>query len=336
VVIAVIIIITVIANVAIFTQIQYQKDSTSILDLVSNTKSRISEISTLSIDKEKTLLEKEIQDIDYIFNSLKKSKLPSGENIIISENTINDFENTANQWNVLKNTLMIPESKRADEVQVDLALYYVLNKEQELSRLTENMHDEFSSLGDEYTRHKEIVLEIQKSISNIDSIFELITSGNTENFYEQIHNNRIVINSDVRKLLQIPLDDLELEPQIKSEELQLIPRPNSKALNEFDFVWEAVQARILTIELISLPDGQYGGILKVASTESVTKNLILSMDNLYSSWSKDSPQIISQNNDVLYPIIGPIDSFRISAEMLIVFPSATFCFAATFTFAFIG
>ena len=93
------------ANVAIFTQIQYQKDSTSILDLVSNTKSRISEISTLSIDKEKTSLEKGIRDIDYIFNSLKKSKLPSGEGIIISANTKNDLDNTVNQWNVLKNIL---------------------------------------------------------------------------------------------------------------------------------------------------------------------------------------------------------------------------------------
>jgi len=204
----------------------------------------------------------------------------------------------------LKFKSIIPPVKKAEITHVDLALNYVLNKEQELSRLTENIHDEFSSLDDEYTRHKEIVPEIKKSISNIDSIFESITSGSIENFYKQIHSNRIAIDSDVKKLLQIPLDDLELESQIKSETLQLIPRQNSKALNEFDFVWESVRVRVLTVELLLLPDGGFGGILKIPSTESVTENLILSMDNLHSSWSNDSPQVISQYNDVLYPILG--------------------------------
>ena len=139
VIITAIIMITLVANVAVLAQSQYQKDSSSILDLVSNTKSRISEISILSEDMEKTLLEQEIQDIDYIFNSLQKSKLPSGEDIVISENTRNDLNDTLNQWNVLKNTLIIPESKKAELTHVDLALNYVLNKEQELSRLTENI-----------------------------------------------------------------------------------------------------------------------------------------------------------------------------------------------------
>ena len=49
--------ITLVANVAVLAQSQYQKDSSSILDLVSNTKSRISEISILSGDMEKTLLQ---------------------------------------------------------------------------------------------------------------------------------------------------------------------------------------------------------------------------------------------------------------------------------------
>ena len=57
------------------------------------------------------------------------------------------------------------------------------------------------------------------------------------------------------------------------------------------------------MELLLLPDGQYGGILNM-STESATENLILSMGNLHSSWSKEPPQIISQNNNWLYSIIG--------------------------------
>jgi len=243
---------------------------------------------------EKILLEKEIQDIDYVFSSLQKSKLPSGEDIIISEGTRNNLDNTLDQWNVLKNILTITDSKKEKVTHVDLALNYVLNKEQVLSELTENIQDEFSSLDDQYSRHKEIVPNIQKSISNIDSIFESIKSGSTENFYEEIHSNRITIDSDLRKLLHIPLDDLESEPQIQSESLQLIPRQNSKALNDFDFVWEAVQARVMTVELFLVPNGGFGGILMAPTTESVTENLILSMDDLYSSWSDDSPQVISQ------------------------------------------
>jgi len=113
----------------------------------------------------------------------------------------------------------------------------------------------------------------------------LISIGEGEGVQNELKKNRLSFDIEIRNLLQIPTDHLDLESVGKNtESLIEIPRENSESLRKLDPLWESVQLRVTILEERTLLAPEF----EIARNNlQMEKNVLLSsIDNMLDSWNE--------------------------------------------------
>jgi len=125
----------------------------------------------------------------------------------------------------------------------------------------------------------------------------------SEGMYDMINENRVHVEANIRKLMQYPLYNLDLEKySIEIEELEQIPSNNAGALNQLEFVWESVQLRLATIEsdFTSTKDTQ----LYPKSLNEYEGHLVSSLEDISNSWYWSNVSSTIQTQPIFLTVIG--------------------------------
>jgi len=161
---------------------------------------------------------------------------------------------------------------------------YVLQKNDEVVLLTDNMKNEFESLGREYNKHKQIAGELSEGAKIIGQQTLLISIGEEEDAQDKLKEKRLEFEIGIRKLLQISTADLDVESIGKvHEELIPIPRENSNALRQLDPIWESMQLKISILEERALLSPEFNSAK--AEMNSQKELLYSDIDKLLLDWS---------------------------------------------------
>lgn len=180
--------------------------------------------------------------------------------------------------------------KQAETIQVETvfdpevrnALKYTLEKNGDLTLLTDKLVQELAPLDRNFNRHKEISLELRELAKSIGEDTLLISIG--EDTRAKLIDHRIHFDTDLKKLLQVPIDDSEIEgTNIKQEQLAQIPRENSDTLRKLDPLWESVKARIMIIEPNSVLSKEFGNALDKLEVERET--MLDLIDDFVTNWT---------------------------------------------------
>jgi signal transduction histidine kinase len=186
-------------------------------------------------------------------------------------------------WKNYKQNAETIQVETVFDPEVKNALKYVLEKNGDLTILTDKLVQEITPLDRNFNRHKEISLELRELAKSIGEDTLLISIG--EDARVKLKDHRLHFDADVKKLLQVPIDDSEIEgTDIKQEQLAPIPRENSDSLRKLDPLWESIKTRILLIEPNSILSKEFGKALSEIETER--KNMLDLLDNFVTSWTQ--------------------------------------------------
>jgi len=166
---------------------------------------------------------------------------------------------------------------------------------------------ELERLDRDYTRHKEIALDMTEHSKDFGRQALLISIGEEKGVREEIKKSRIGYEIDLRKLvgdsvLGLPAIDEEHVP----ETLINIPRENSNALRQLEPLWDTIQLRLKTLEENSLLAPEF----ESARLELYSQKLILqsSIDDLLDSWNAELNKDQSQQQIIVQILLG-VDIF---------------------------
>ena len=231
-------------------------------------------------------LKQETEEFESILNILLVGGAIRGQSIVTIPNAISgDYENVASSWDAYKNTAeQVQQTSVFDEKAVN-ALNYVLEKNGEMILLTDSLGDDLSELDRDYNRHKEIAVELQELAQSIGQNALLISIGEGEGVQDELKKDRLSFDIEIRNLLQIPTDHLDLESVGKNtESLIEIPRENSESLRKLDPLWESVQLRVTILEERTLLAPEF----EIARNNlQMEKSVLLSsIDNMLDSWNE--------------------------------------------------
>jgi signal transduction histidine kinase len=272
------------------------KESFSLI-AINDLKVEIANIATLASsiaagnEADRSLLQQKITEVDSTFTLLEKGGIADENEIISVPTTIADkFIHSYNLWTSYKSNADKIEMEQVFNSEVKESISYVLTKNPEFILLNKQLIDELSNLDRNYREHQEIAENLPNIINYINEDILLISLGD-DSARSLLKEHRIMYDANLRKLLGIPLDDLNLdEPYIESESLAPLREENSLVLNQIDPLWESIRYRLITIESNSLVSEKFGVALSQLNQERTL--LTKSLDGLYNSWND---QIIQQN-----------------------------------------
>lgn len=310
-----VLIVLAIINLLLLFQIQQvgTDESYSIIragDLKVNTET----ISSLSAsiasgnEQDKEILQLEITNFEHVLSVLKNGGTIRGQGIVTIPKTISaEYDNVYNSWNSYQLSASNVEGTSVFDKGVVNALNYVLDKNGELILLTDSVSKELERLDRDYTRHKEIALDMKEHSKDFGRQALLISIGEEKGVREEIKKSRIGYEIDLRKLvgdsvLGLPAIDEEHVP----ETLINIPRENSNALRQLEPLWDTIQLRLKTLEENSLLAPEF----ESARLELYSQKLILqsSIDDLLDSWNAELNKDKSQQQIIVQILLG-VDIF---------------------------
>ncbi len=310
-----VLIVLAIINLLLLFQIQQvgTDESYSIIragDLKVNTET----ISSLSAsiasgnEQDKEILQLEITNFEHVLSVLKNGGTIRGQGIVTIPKTISaEYDNVYNSWNSYQLSASNVEGTSVFDIVVVNALNYVLDKNGELILLTDSVSKELERLDRDYTRHKEIALDMTEHSKDFGRQALLISIGEEKGVREEIKKSRIGYEIDLRKLvgdsvLGLPAIDEEHVP----ETLINIPRENSNALRQLEPLWDTIQLRLKTLEENSLLAPEF----ESARLELYSQKLILqsSIDDLLDSWNAELNKDQSQQQIIVQILLG-VDIF---------------------------
>lgn len=310
-----VLIVLAIINLLLLFQIQQvgTDESYSIIragDLKVNTET----ISSLSAsvasgnEQDKEILKQEITNFEHVLSVLKNGGTIRGQGIVTIPKTISaEYDNVYNSWNSYQLSASNVEGTSVFDKGVVNALNYVLDKNGELILLTDSVSKELERLDRDYTRHKEIALDMKEHSKDFGRQALLISIGEEKGVREEIKKSRIGYEIDLRKLvgdsvLGLPAIDEEHVP----ETLINIPRENSNALRQLEPLWDTIQLRLKTLEENSLLAPEF----ESARLELYSQKLILqsSIDDLLDSWNAELNKDKSQQQIIVQILLG-VDIF---------------------------
>ena len=182
------------------------------------------------------------------------------------------------------------------------ALNYILGKNGEMALTTDAVMKEIVQLDREYNRHKEISAELHELAKSIGQNALLISIGEEEGVREELQKDRISFEAGIRKLLQNPTDDLDLDSIGQNpENLIPIPRENSNALRQLDPLWEAVELRVSILEKNSLHTEEFDSAYNAFKKQRI--ELTTSLDNLLDSWNQQLQESSSQRGTIVQTLL---------------------------------
>jgi signal transduction histidine kinase len=253
------------------------------------------------VDKE--VLKEETDEFESVLNILKSGGTIRGQPIVVVPSILlNEYLQVENSWKAVKQSLDEIQIRAVSNDEARDAVNYILGKNGEMALATDSVIKEVEGLSRDFNRHKEITIELHELSKSIGQDALLISIGEDEGIQENLHNERILFESGIRKLLQIPTNDLDLQSinQI-SEDLEPIPRENSNALRQLDPLWEAVQLRIKILEENSLHTDEFGVAFDSFKTEKII--LTSSLDTLIDSWNQELLTSSSQRGIIVQTLL---------------------------------
>lgn len=269
-----------------------QHDESNSIIKISDIKVKTESISGYAIsiasgnDGDKENLDKEITDVESIINSVKTggefngltmAKIPTQDIAIHFKHVETEWENYRLKAESVKTTPVF------DKDATD-AVNYVLQKNQDLVLLTDKLIDELEPLNRDYNRHKQIATELAECARIIGQQTLLISIGEEGNAQEILKEKRLQFEIGLRKLLSIPTLGLDVKSVGEEhEELDKIPRENSRTLRQLEPLWESIQIRIQILEERALLSPEFN----IAKNEMTEQKLVLfeHVDHVISEWN---------------------------------------------------
>lgn len=255
-------------------------------------------------ENDRQKLDKEIKEFDSVLSALKDGGTIRGQPTTpIPSELLSEYDAVKMNWDLYK--------AEAGQIQVETvynkdvvnSLNYVLEKNTEMILATDSLVRELEVLDRNYNKHKEIAYQLQETAKTIGQNALLVSIGQENGTKESLHNARLLFDVGIRKLLQVPLDGLDLAGiQIEQEELQSIPRENSQSLDQLDLLWEAVGLRVKTLETKSLYSDEFRSAYSRLNEQR--QSLLESIDDLLAMWNENRLERRNQGQLITQSIIG--------------------------------
>jgi len=254
-------------------------------------------------EADREILKEKTTEFESVLNILKGGGTIRGQPIVVIPTILlGEFREVENSWNIVRDSLDQIQIQAVSNDEAKDAVNYILGKNGEMALSTDSVIKEAETLGRDFNRHKEITLELHELSKSIGQDALLISIGEDVGIREKLNEERLMFEAGIRKLLQIPTADLDLESvgQIP-EELAPIPRENSNALRQLDPLWEAVQFRIKILEENSLHTEEFDVAFDSFKTQKVL--LISSLDTLIDSWNEELLASSSQRGIIVQTLL---------------------------------
>jgi len=254
-------------------------------------------------EADREILKEKTTEFESVLNILKGGGTIRGQPIVVIPTILlGEFREVENSWNIVRDSLDQIQIRAVSNDEAKDAVNYILGKNGEMALSTDSVIKEAETLGRDFNRHKEITLELHELSKSIGQDALLISIGEDVGIREKLNEERLMFEAGIRKLLQIPTADLDLESvgQIP-EELAPIPRENSNALRQLDPLWEAVQFRIKILEENSLHTEEFDVAFDSFKTQKVL--LISSLDTLIDSWNEELLASSSQRGIIVQTLL---------------------------------
>ena len=291
------------------TQSTTNNESYSIIN-AGDLKTKVETIASLASsiatgnENDRLRLEKEIKEFDGVLVALRNGGIIRGQPTTpIPDQLLLEYDTVKMNWDAYKteaNQIQVETIYNRDVVN---ALNYVLEKNTEMILTTDSLVRDLELLDRNYNRHKEIAHQLQETAKTVGQNALLVSIGQENGTKENLHNARISFDVGIRKLLQVPLDDLEITGlQIEEEILEPIPRENSQSLDQLDLLWEAVGLRVKTLETKSLYSDEFRQAYD--SLNEQRQSLLDSIDELLAMWNENRLERRSQGELITQSIIG--------------------------------
>lgn len=291
------------------TQSTTNNESYSIIN-AGDLKTKVETIASLASsiatgnENDRLRLEKEIKEFDGVLDALRNGGIIRGQPTTpIPDQLLLEYDTVKMNWDAYKteaNQIQVETIYNRDVVN---ALNYVLEKNTEMILTTDSLVRDLELLDRDYNRHKEIAHQLQETAKTVGQNALLVSIGQENGTKENLHNARISFDVGIRKLLQVPLDDLEITGlQIEEEILEPIPRESSQSLDQLDLLWEAVGLRVKTLETKSLYSDEFRQAYD--SLNEQRQSLLDSIDELLAMWNENRLERRSQGELITQSIIG--------------------------------
>ncbi len=309
------------------TQSTTNNESYSIIN-AGDLKTKVETIASLASsiatgnENDRLRLEKEVKEFDGVLDALRNGGIIRGQPTTpIPDQLLLEYDTVKMNWDAYKteaNQIQVETIYNRDVVN---ALNYVLEKNTEMILTTDSLVRDLELLDRNYNRHKEIAHQLQETAKTVGQNALLVSIGQENGTKENLHNARISFDVGIRKLLQVPLDDLEITGlQIEEEILEPIPRENSQSLDQLDLLWEAVELRVKTLETKSLYSDEFRQAYD--SLNEQRQSLLDSIDELLAMWNENRLERRSQGELITQSIIG-IDLAVFAMVLVIIRKSLT-------------
>ena len=255
------------------------------------------------IESDREALKDETNQFESVLNILRTGGTIRGQSIVtVPSNLMGEYTDVENSWKDVRQGLEQIQVFAASNDEAKDALNYILGKNGEMALTTDSVMKEIDQLDREYNRHKEISAELHELAKSIGQNALLISIGEEEGVREKLQKDRIVFEAGIRKLLQNPTDDLDLDSIGQNpENLIPIPRENSNALRQLDPLWEAVELRVSILEKNSLRTEEFDSAYNAFKKQRI--ELTSSLDNLLDSWNQQLQESSSQRGTIVQTLL---------------------------------
>jgi signal transduction histidine kinase len=255
-------------------------------------------------ESDRKILENEIAEFDSILSALKMGGTIKGQTLApIPADITPEYYKIAKIWKTYRADASEIQANSIYNKDVVNAVNYVLEKNTELILTSDGLTRDLELLDRNYNRHREIAAELRETAKSIGQNALLVSLGQEQEAKENLHKARITFEVGIRKLMQVPLDDLDLTgTNIRSEELAAIPRENSASLEELDLLWESVELRVKTIETKSLFSDELDN--PIARINNQRQTLLSSIDMMLDMWNSDRIERRNEGQLITQAVIG--------------------------------
>jgi len=255
------------------------------------------------IESDREALKDETNQFESVLNILRTGGTIRGQSIVtVPSNLMGEYTEVENSWKDARQGLEQIQVFAVSNDEAKDALNYILGKNGEMALTTDAVMKEIDQLDREYNRHKEISAELHELAKSIGQNALLISIGEEEGVREKLQKDRIAFEAGIRKLLQNPTDDLDLDSIGQNpENLIPIPRENSNALRQLDPLWEAVELRVSILEKNSLRTEEFDSAYNAFKKQRI--ELTSSLDNLLDSWNQQLQESSSQRGTIVQTLL---------------------------------
>lgn len=255
------------------------------------------------IESDKETLKDETNQFESVLNILRTGGTIRGQTVVTVPPSLMDrYSEVEDSWKQVKQSLEQIQTFAVSNENAKDALNYVLGKNGEMALTTDAVMKEIAQLDRDYNRHKEISANLHELSKSIGQNALLISIGEEKGVREELQKDRISFETGIRKLLQIPTDDLDLDSigQVP-ENLIPIPRENSNALRHLDPLWEAVELRVSILEKNSLRTEEFDSAYNSFKTHRI--ELTSALDNLLDLWNQQLQESGSQRGSIVQTLL---------------------------------